>query len=228
MKRFVIGDIHGAQKALIQCFERAGFDYETDMLICLGDACDGWPETKSVVDELLKIKNLHYILGNHDFLTLKWMQYGIKEDVWLDQGGLATLQSYNEEVNLKHKHFFEHALPYLIIENKLFVHAGFNPLRPIEEQTPDQFLWDRTLARIALDFHNKGIEAPLTIYDEVYLGHTPIASGHPLHACGIWLMDTGAGWSGVLSMMDIDTHETFTSNPVPLLYPGIEGRKRIN
>lgn len=228
MKRFVIGDIHGAQKALLQCLELAGFAYESDMLICLGDVCDGWPETKLVVDELLKIKNLHYILGNHDFLALKWMQYGVREELWLKQGGRATLQSYNEKVNIKHKHFFERALPYLIIENKLFVHAGFNPLRPLKEQPPDQFLWDRTLARIALNFHNKGIEVPLTIYDEVYLGHTPVDSGHPLHACGIWLMDTGAGWSGVLSMINIDTKEVFTSAPVYTLYTGVEGRKPLN
>ncbi|QOI96918.1 MAG: metallophosphoesterase [Flammeovirgaceae bacterium] len=227
MKRFVIGDIHGARKALLQCFEQSGFDYETDLLICLGDVCDGWPETKAAVDELLKVKNLHYILGNHDYLALKWMQYGIREDVWLEQGGLATLQSYREKVNTHHKDFFERALPYFILENKLFVHAGFNPLRPIEEQTLNDFLWDRNLARIAIDFYNKEIDAPLTVYDEVYLGHTPITSGKPLHSCGIWLMDTGAGWSGVLSMMDIDTKEFFTSDPVPSLYPGIEGRKRI-
>jgi serine/threonine protein phosphatase 1 len=39
-------------------------------------------------------------------------------------------------------------------------------------------------------------------------------------------MDTGAGWSGVLSMMDIHTKEVFASDPVPLLYPGVEGRKK--
>ena len=39
MKTFVIGDIHGAYKALLQCFERSGFDYEKDHLIVLGDVC---------------------------------------------------------------------------------------------------------------------------------------------------------------------------------------------
>jgi serine/threonine protein phosphatase 1 len=39
-------------------------------------------------------------------------------------------------------------------------------------------------------------------------------------------MDTGAGWSGVLTIMNIETKEFFTSDPVPVLYPGIEGRKR--
>ncbi|MFN3841068.1 MAG: metallophosphoesterase [Cyclobacteriaceae bacterium] len=227
MKRFVIGDIHGAHRALLQCLQRAGFDYEMDLLISLGDVCDGWPETNQAVNELLKIKNLQYILGNHDYLTLQWMQYGIKDDVWLDQGGLATLQSYNEEVNSQHKEFFERALPYLIMDNKLFVHAGINPLKRIEEQTLEQFLWDRNLARIAIDLNGKGLETSLTVYDEVYLGHTPVSSYQPLYACGIWLMDTGAGWSGVLSLMNIDSKEIFTSDPVPTLYPGVEGRKRI-
>jgi serine/threonine protein phosphatase 1 len=228
MNRFVIGDIHGAHRALLQCLQRAHFKYETDLLIALGDVCDGWPETRQAVDELLKIKNLKFILGNHDYLTLQWMQFGLKHEEWLDQGGPATLQSYNEIAIEAHKNFFEGAYPYLIIENTLFVHAGFNPLKRIEEQSLEQFLWDRTLARIAIDFYNKGIEAPLTVYDEVYIGHTPIGLGRPLHACGIWLMDTGAGWSGVLSLMNIDTKEVFTSDPVPSLYPGVTGRKQAN
>jgi len=225
MKRFVIGDIHGAHRALVQCLQRARFDYQTDLLISLGDVCDGWPETCQAVDELLAIANLKFILGNHDYFTLKWMQYGMKEEVWLEQGGQATLTSYNEKPDERHRIFFERALPYFILENKFFVHAGFNPLRPLEEQSLEQFLWDRSLARIAIDFHNKGINASLTEFDEVYIGHTPIAGGRPLHACGIWLMDTGAGWSGVLSLMNIDTKEIFTSDPVPLLYPGVEARK---
>lgn len=42
MKTYAIGDIHGAYKALIQCFERAKFDYEKDRLIVMGDICDGY------------------------------------------------------------------------------------------------------------------------------------------------------------------------------------------
>lgn len=228
MRRFVIGDVHGAYRALRQCFERAGFDHEHDLLISLGDVCDGWPETAAAVDELLKIRNLTYILGNHDYLALQWMQYGIQQDIWLDQGGMATLKSYNETVNDTHKEFFERALPYRVLENKLFIHAGFNPLRRLEEQPFEDFIWDRNLARLALDFFNKGIETQLTTYDEVYIGHTPVSTGRPLLACGVWLMDTGAGWTGVLSMMDIDTKEIFTSDPVPSLYPGVTGRKKFS
>ena len=53
-----------------------------------------------------------------------------------------------------------------------------------------------------------------------------MAGGKPINACEVWLMDTGAGWSGVLSMMNVNTKEVFSSDPVPSLYPGITGRKR--
>ena len=41
MRTFVMGDIHGAYNALLQCLKRSGFDYENDQLIQLGDVADG-------------------------------------------------------------------------------------------------------------------------------------------------------------------------------------------
>lgn len=226
MKTFVIGDIHGALRALRQCLDRANFDKEKDTLICLGDVADGWPETKQSVDELLHIPNLIYVLGNHDFWTLEWLETGYAEDIWVDQGGKATQLSYETKRPESHINFFRKAKPYYIDNNRLFVHAGISPLRPIEEQTYQTFLWDRHLARTAFDLYEKGIQGKLTTYDEVYIGHTPIPFHYPIQSGDIWMMDTGAGWSGVLSIMDVDTKEYWTSDPVPSLYPGIEGRKR--
>lgn len=54
-KTYAIGDIHGAYKALIQCFERSGFDRESDRLIVLGDVCDGYSEVQQCIDELLEV-----------------------------------------------------------------------------------------------------------------------------------------------------------------------------
>jgi serine/threonine protein phosphatase 1 len=224
-RTFVIGDIHGAHKALVQCLERANFNYETDHLICLGDVCDGWPETRQAIDELMRIKNLTYILGNHDFWTLEWMRDGFADEVWLEQGGHATVLSYAENIPKTHQHFLENALPYLKRGNDLFVHAGIDPLVPVENQTIQTFLWDRKFAQTVLLLHNKSAHANLTGFDNVYIGHSPIAAP-PIRACEVWLMDTGAGWSGKLSMMNIATNEIFMSDSVPDLYPGIEGRKK--
>lgn len=188
--------------------------------------CDGWPETRQAIEELMRIKNLTYVFGNHDFWTLEWMRYGHADEVWWEQGGEATVKSFKGTGFENHQAFLEGALPYHIADNKLFVHAGIDPLRPIQQQSLQVFLWDRNLSRIALDFYYKGIYSKLTEYDEVYLGHTPVPFPRPIQSGEIWLMDTGAGWSGVLSMMDIHTKEVFTSDPVPLLYPGVEGRRR--
>ena len=225
-RTFVIGDIHGAYHALRQCMDRALFDYEDDTLICLGDVCDGWPHTNACIGDLLKVKNLIYVLGNHDWWTLEWMTSGYKDSTWFSQGGEATVNSYPEGVPESHKALLRNAQTYYILKNKLFVHAGFDPNRPIEMQGIQVFLWDRHLARTAFDFYQKHVDGNLTMYDEVYLGHTPIPYKHPIKACDIWLMDTGAGWSGVLSIMNIDTKEIFTSDEVPTLYPGVKGRSR--
>jgi serine/threonine protein phosphatase 1 len=220
-----MGDIHGAFRALVQCLERSGFVNGTDHLIFLGDVCDGWPETKQAIDELMKIKNLTYIFGNHDFWTLDWMREGVEDDIWLDQGGAATVSSYPERVPIEHIEFLEQAKPYLILDKKLFVHAGIDWRIPIERQSMQTFLWDRKLAQTAMMIHSKSPHENLTGFEEVYIGHTPIVAP-PQRMCEVWFMDTGAGWSGKLSMMNIDTKEIFMSDPVPELYPGVKGRQR--
>lgn len=226
-KTFVMGDVHGAYRALRQVLERSSFDYENDTLIFLGDIADGWPETKQAVDELLKIRNLKYIFGNHDFWTLEWMETGHADDIWIDQGGKATIKSYSKEtIPASHKNLLSASLPYFISNEKLFVHAGIDPMMPLENQTLSTFLWDRNLVRMAMDFEQKGIKRDFTTFSEIYVGHTPISGGRPYKACNVWMMDTGAGWTGVLSIMDLETQEYFTSDPVPSLYPGVEGRKR--
>jgi serine/threonine protein phosphatase 1 len=226
-RSFVLGDIHGAYRALRQCLERSTFDFERDELIFLGDVADGWPQTKECIDELLKIEHLIYIFGNHDFWTLEWMQTGFAEELWLKQGGDATIKSYKSGIPESHVQLLNNSLPYLLRDNKLFVHAGVDPTIPLEVQDQTTFLWDRSLAITALDSRTKNSDDRLTGFDEVYLGHTPIPFGKPIRAGEVWLMDTGAGWSGVLSMMNLETQEVFTSDPVPSLYPGVQGRKKL-
>jgi serine/threonine protein phosphatase 1 len=227
MKRtFVIGDIHGAYRALRQCLEKSRFNYENDHLICLGDVADGWPEIKLAVSELARIRNLTYILGNHDWWALQWMLTGKQDPMWITQGGKSTIDSYRDGIPDEHISFFSRAENYYLRENRLFVHGGIDPLAPLEEQDQDTFLWDRSLAALALESYPDSAAANISPFDELYIGHTVIPYQKPIHSAGIWLMDTGAGWSGVLSMMEIHTKELFISDAVPSLYPGVVGRTR--
>lgn len=224
-RTFVLGDIHGAHRALIQCLERAHFNYANDLLICLGDVADGWPDTRACIDELLRVKHLVYILGNHDWWTRTWMETGETDAVWLAQGGNATIASYRQGPDARHLQFLQDALPYYVLENRLFVHAGILPGIPPATTDWETFLWDRSLAKLALAAAANPEQRPLTPYDEVFIGHTPVWEGRPVCGGGVWLMDTGAGWQGVLTLMDVHTKEQYISDPVPELYPGVRGRK---
>ena len=66
MKKYVIADIHGNYKALKQVLKKSKFNYKKDFLIILGDVVDGYSCSFEVVEELIKIKNKIFIIGNHD------------------------------------------------------------------------------------------------------------------------------------------------------------------
>jgi serine/threonine protein phosphatase 1 len=224
----VIGDIHGAHKALLECFEKASFDRNRDLLICLGDVCDGWPEVNKVMDTLLTIKNLVYILGNHDKWGLDWFLTGEAPDIWIKQGGRATMAGYQGGVPESHIRLLAHARLYYRLDNRIFVHGGFDAGRSLDENDADIFLWDRSLVQTALMQASEKEGCNLSGYDEVYVGHTPtlnFGSREPIIACEVILMDTGAGWpGGVLTMMDIDNKNIYQSSTVDVLYPGFRGR----
>jgi serine/threonine protein phosphatase 1 len=222
MRRWVIGDIHGAYAALIQCLERSAFDLQNDLLICLGDLCDRWPEVDKVFDTMLSVKNLVLLLGNHDEWALDWFLNDKAPDIWLTQGGDKTTESYPDGVPQKHIDLLKNALLFYEMENKLFVHAGFNPHQDIKKQDRHTLLWDRSFIKTAFHFNRDGENHKLSSYDEVYLGHTPtlnFGQSKPMKTCEVFLIDTGAGWKGgVLTMMDIDSKEYFQSDPVDKLY----------
>jgi serine/threonine protein phosphatase 1 len=226
-RTFVIGDIHGAFTALMQCLAKADFDYNRDTLIALGDVCDGWPETAQCIDELLKIKRLIYILGNHDLWTIEWARKGIAPEIWLEQGGSATVASYPQGMPTAHQKLLATAYQYYILGKSIFVHAGILPDMELEYQGQDIFLWDRSLCRLALKLKKEGMERPLGSFQEIFLGHTPtsrMGELRPIKCCNVWMMDTGAAWEGCLTIMDINTKQYFQSDPVWKLYPGIKGR----
>jgi serine/threonine protein phosphatase 1 len=225
-RTFVIGDIHGAYRALLQCLERSGFNNSTDHLICLGDVCDGWPDTSQAIDALLTINKLTYLLGNHDFWTLEWMKTGYPDEIWLSQGGQATVNSYRDGVDENHIMFLNNAKKYFVLDNKVYVHAGIDLTKSLEQQSLNTLIWDRNFAKQALDLYQQNTQQKFGEYEGIYIGHTPVASDGPICSGNVWFMDTGAGWSGKLSMMDVDTYGVFQSDLVPTLYPGVQGRSK--
>ncbi|KKK74247.1 hypothetical protein LCGC14_2885670, partial [marine sediment metagenome] len=144
MKRYIIGDIHGNYKALKQVLKRSKFNYEKDFLIIIGDVVDGYSCSYEVVEELLKIKDKVFIIGNHDVWWMNHMANGWAENIWLWQGGRATRESYEshgyhyKKLPQAHKDFFNNGVYYYELDDMLFVHGGFDyPRKMPKDETKD-------------------------------------------------------------------------------------------
>lgn len=232
MRRFVIGDIQGNYLGLMQCLERSGFDHKNDELVVLGDVCDGLTQTKECFDELLKMKKMILILGNHDQWLLEWIKGYHPGSIWTTQGGRNTQASYlNDPSNVpdSHKKLLMDANLYFVDEdNRLFVHGGINPALPIEKQKESVLLWDRELVKVARFQNLSQPDFKFGDFKEIFVGHTTTEyfgkSLEPLHFCNVWMLDTGGGWSGKITIMDIETKHFWQSDLTPELYPGVMPR----
>jgi len=229
MKTFVIGDIHGSYKAMVQCFDRSSFDYNNDRLVVLGDICDGFAQVDRCIDELIKIKHCHCIVGNHDQWALKWAQTGWKETVWLSQGGRATIESYGgHKMPQAHIEFLQKATFWFESEGRIYMHGGFDPLKPLSAQDNDEFIWNRSLIDQALKVNAINPDYQFSDFKEIFVGHTPTIkfdSIIPIKLCNVWDMDTAAGWGGKLSIMDVNTKQYWQSDLTSELYPDVLPRR---
>ena len=232
-----MSDSHGGYKAMVQCLERSGFDLEKDTLFFLGDVVDGWSETRESIDLLLSLHHLVHLLGNHDQWALQYYSGKMTEDdssldLWLMQGGAATCKSYGPEKPMPEEHlgFLHNAKPYHVTEdNILLVHAGFDMDKPIAETDTNYLIWNRDFVKDRYYQYKYEHPTQIALYKEVYIGHTPTISlgqhhTKPLQMANVTLTDTGAAFSGCLSMMDMDSREVWQSDQVMRLYPSEEGR----
>lgn len=241
-RTFVIGDIHGAYKALVQVIERAEVK-ETDQLIFLGDFVDGWSQSFDVIEYLLEVEKkipCIFIKGNHDLWCQQWLEKSIRDETWVYNGGKATLKSYTgrsaSELE-KHLDFFQRTRNYFIDkENRLFIHAGFSSQHgPYKEHYSSNYSWDRTLWEMALCLDHRIKKSSfmypkrLKLFNEIFIGHTPTLhydSFEPMHAANVWNIDTGAGFNGRLSMLEVHSKKFWQSDVVQILYPDETGRNR--
>lgn len=241
-RTFVIGDIHGALKALEQVIEKLELQ-KGDQLIFLGDYVDGWSQSAEVITYLMGLSEQYkclFIKGNHDAWCEDWLKGDQPNRTWLQHGGLLTIESYqplSETARQAHLDFFKNLLNYHVDEeNRLFIHAGFSSMHgPEYEFYTSNYSWDRTLWEMALTMDdriqkdNKMYPKRLLLYKEIYIGHTPTLNYDidvPMNACNVWNVDTGAAFYGKLSAIDIYSKEVYQSDLVQQLYPNEKGRNR--
>lgn len=237
---YVIGDIHGGLAALIELISKIDLNH-TKTIYFTGDYVDGWSQSFETINYLLELKkrvNCVFLKGNHDELCLEWLLTGELKDVWVNNGGDTTIKSYAKasyEDKQKHISFFSNLLDCFMDEEKrLFVHAGFTSHHGhLKEKYTTNFYYDRTLWECALAAESTLTkDSPffpkrLSYYSEVFIGHTNTDQYNlyePVNRLNLWNVDTGAGYTGKLSMLNIDSKELFQSSVVSSFYPGELGR----
>lgn len=141
MKRriFAIGDIHGCFDAFKQLLKRIVFT-KNDQLILLGDYIDRGPQSKEVIDYIIELQqkgsDIIPLMGNHEQMLLEAIEDKSKLFNWIQNGGLATLNSFSidslDQLDQKYIDFFNCLQYYYssndILKDKVIIHAH----RPIK------------------------------------------------------------------------------------------------
>lgn len=157
-RTFVVGDIHGCLRPLEALLDRLPIT-AGDELVFLGDYIDRGPQSRGVIDRLLRLRKEHarcvFLRGNHEDMFLDYLGLGGRHGgSFLLNGGAATLQAYGREpeedpagvasrLPAEHVAFlqelaFSHQAPGLVC-----VHAGLRPGVALEEQSDEDLLWIR-------------------------------------------------------------------------------------
>jgi serine/threonine protein phosphatase 1 len=201
---YAIGDIHGrldllleAKAAIAACAGRT-----PHRVICLGDYVDRGPHSKGVVETLMALSAARgwiCLKGNHEDMMIQALRPDRRGGAarWISNGGDETLASYGAGgVPDEHLDWIE-ALPLFHQDtHRLYVHAGVKPGVPLEDQDPETLMWIR----------DAFLAAPAkALPRHVVHGHTPQWRGKPDLSAPELLphrtnLDTGAVWTGVLSV----------------------------
>jgi serine/threonine protein phosphatase 1 len=204
-KIFAIGDIHGCLDKLQRLISDIGADPVNDTLVFIGDYIDRAGGGPDVVDYVLGLKKQYKkvicLCGNHEYMLIRYLD-GVDEDLYLANGGLATLDAYGisrsdvprkrkAKIPPDHLRFFESLLLYYETVDFLFVHAGLLPGIPVTEQTANDLLWVR----------QEFIGSDYDFGKRVIFGHTHFSA--PLVTPNKIGIDTGAVYGGKLTCVEL-------------------------
>ena len=217
LRIYAVGDVHGRfdllseMACLIEADLRASRP-ERAIEIFLGDYVDRGPQTREVIDWLMDTQPVTderiCLYGNHEDMMLKALDQPSAMPVWEVNGGDATLASYGVAVPpvspaaandafvaafpQRHLQFLS-ALPRRVeFGSYLFVHAGIDPDRPLDDQDPNDLIWIRE------KFHRSEADFGRIVVH----GHTPVRE--PEFRPNRINIDTGAVFRGRLTCVVLE------------------------
>ncbi len=219
---YAIGDIHGRLdlfKALIKAVEAddAEAGEAESHVILLGDLVDRGDDSAGVIARARKWqkkRSVRILAGNHEEMFLEAFDDIDVLRHFLKHGGRETILSYDitpkkfnamsldelfkalpEIVPAEERAYVEAFEEMIIAGDYLFVHAGIDPARPIEEQKRSDMLWIRDRFLRHQGGFGKVVVHGHTIFPNV------MDNGHRIG------VDTGAFRSGVLTALVLEGTE---------------------
>ena len=215
---YVIADIH-AHLVPLAAILAAINPQRDDTLITLGDYIDRGPDTRGVLDALIRVREktrLIPLMGNHEeMMLLTWenaTEKGRPEIVanWLLNGGTEALESYDsssaeagfEAIPQAHWDFLRSCGNYHQTETHIFVHAGVNPYLPMEQQDATTLRWQR------FDDPPPHISGRIVV-----CGHTPQRSGFPRNIGHAVCLDTGIHVGRYLTCLKLPENLILQADP---------------
>jgi serine/threonine protein phosphatase 1 len=199
---YAIGDIHGcatALKTLIDAIDPR----PDDTIVVLGDVIDWGPDSRDCVQQLIDLAGrCQFVLvrGNHEEMLFAALESQSELRYWLNFGGEETLKSYpyrggDEFIDREHVRFLkDQARDYFETDGFIFVHACYDPNRPMDQQSNTSLQWEPVQPeQMRPHFSGKTVIA----------GHTPQVSGEPLDLGFLKLIDTDASRGNWLTALEV-------------------------
>ena len=202
-----IGDVHGCSVALAALTQALDLQRQ-DTLITLGDYVNRGHDTKGVIDQLLILGSRcrHIpLLGNHDSTMLAALENQGAYRLFMEMGGVSTLQSYGDSERLdlvpaQHWEFLRSCRRYYETATHFFCHANYDQAVPLADQDDHHLLW-LSLRDYVPRPHCSGKVA--------FVGHTLQESAEILDLGYLKCLDTGCCNGGWLTALDLESGEVW-------------------
>jgi len=160
---YVIPDVHGRYDllcaGLAEIAARAAG--KTSVIVTIGDYVDKGPDSRQVIERLLSGVGEGFSLvalkGNHDAMMVDALRDPARMAAWIAKGGDAALASYGGDptaVPQTHIDWLDRLRLMHIDAHRLYVHAGVDPVLPLDRQSEETLLWKRYPTGYAGGFAN--------------------------------------------------------------------------
>jgi serine/threonine protein phosphatase 1 len=215
-RTIAIGDIHGCSKALAVLVEAIDPDPD-DTIVFLGDYIDRGPDSFGVLEQVIALAQRCVVVplrGNHEEMLISAARDHTALRAWLSCGGVEALRSYGwapggprrnlaDWIPERHWQFLAACRTYYETATHLFVHAGYAPELPMDQQPRAVLLWRVTDAR-TVQPHISGKVA--------VVGHTPQRGGEILDLGFLLNIDTNCHRGGWLTALEVQTRRVWQAD----------------